>query len=114
MSRIQEIAIVNLERRASAAQMLVKCYNRVDLALHGIRSQPLPAQLPLLELQPKPEHLLLSQLELHKLNQGCKRMQIYSQPLPSSVSGKLKHNPFAGYKSFAGNHRLRVELLYFH
>ena len=41
-------------------------------------------------------------------------MQIFSRPLPSSVSRKLKHNPFAGYKSSAGNHRLRVELLYFH
>jgi len=32
MSRIQEMAIVNLERRASAAQMLVKCYNGVGLS----------------------------------------------------------------------------------
>ena len=32
MSRIQEMAIVNPERRASAAQMLVKCYNGVGLS----------------------------------------------------------------------------------
>jgi hypothetical protein len=32
MSRIQEIAIVNPERRASAAQMLVKCYNGEGLS----------------------------------------------------------------------------------
>jgi hypothetical protein len=32
MSRIQEMAIVDPERRASAAQMLVKCYNGVGLS----------------------------------------------------------------------------------
>ena len=32
MSRIQEMAIIDLERRASAAQMLVKCYNGVGLS----------------------------------------------------------------------------------
>jgi hypothetical protein len=32
MLRIQEMAIAILEQRASAAQMLVKCYNRVGLS----------------------------------------------------------------------------------
>jgi predicted protein tyrosine phosphatase len=32
MSKIQEMAIVDPERRASAAQMLVKCYNGVGLS----------------------------------------------------------------------------------
>jgi hypothetical protein len=45
-------------------------------------------------------------------------MEIYLQPQLRTVSRKLivhfKHNTFAGYKSFAENYRLRVELLYFH
>jgi predicted protein tyrosine phosphatase len=32
MLRIQEMTIVNLERRASVAQMLVKCYNGVGFS----------------------------------------------------------------------------------
>jgi ABC-type histidine transport system ATPase subunit len=32
ISKIQEMAIVKAEGRASAAQMLVKCYNRVGLS----------------------------------------------------------------------------------
>ena len=42
VSKIQEMAVVNLEKRASAAQMLVKCYNGGGLTTP--RSQvPAPA-----------------------------------------------------------------------
>ncbi len=47
VSKIQEMAIVNPERRASAAQMLVKCYNGVGLTT-------LRTQVPALVSSPSP------------------------------------------------------------
>lgn len=114
VSKIQERAIVKSEKCASAAQMPVKCYNRIGLTTPRTQVPALTRnrfQLPLAEV--RPQHLITqhpqpSQLELYNQNRRCKRMEIYLQPLISTLSRKFivpfKHNPFVGYKTSAENY----------
>jgi serine/threonine protein kinase len=114
VSKIREMAIVNPEERASAAQMLVKCFNGTGLStprsrVPALTSNPCRTNAIGGTRDPAPPAFTTRTAQ----KRGCKSMQIQSQPLPSSVSRKLKHNTrCAGYMSSAENHRSRVEFLY--